>query len=365
MWNLIPGTRFGVSLDCHAGRFSAPLLETPGTDPAIDDAGAGDPPAEDVTDDGSGAGADLPPAGNDTGDDEELEDLIAPGRGDDEDLGQITPERFKAVLKQNKKLTRKLTKALPQLTRLKGMDLDDLILRARRGDDLAATVANNPRLRALLNGGEDDPPAHSGKPAKGKPAPAAAGGDDDEEFDESKLPFDPNENDANRYFADLAKSNHELKRQLKQLVGKDTAREQQQAQARAAAERTEWKTAIDAAAETLTSPREKKLFRDALAGAYMSRGEHGKTVRQIIAHYLEDNATAADARKANAAAAAATTGKPGTPNAAVAQAATRERIANNNNNLPRTVAPGGNPAPARQGRETLSDVAKRIRNLGR
>lgn len=353
MWNLFPGSRFGVQrLDCHSGRFNAPLLETPGADPAPDDAG-GDSPSpegETVSDDepvvepASSAGAD-----------EDDEDLIA-GRDDDDTDSRTPEERIKALAKKNRQLVRRLTKHLPTLTRLKGLDLDDLLTRARRGDQFAEMVGNNPKLRALLHG--DEPEAPAGRTAK---AGTPATDPDDDEFDESALPFDPELNDANRYFAKMARDNHELKKTLRQLQGKETQRENDVKAQAAASERTTWRTSIEAAAEHLPEGAMRTYFKDAMAGAYATRATHGKSVTDLIAHYLKaagvDPKTAGKANKAAAAVAPAPAG-----NTKVAAAAQRERIASTNQ--PRTVAPpAGAPTTARRQGETLKDVHKRIRNL--
>lgn len=349
--------RFGKVTWSSSGGY-APYLDAPdagvggggSTDPV--DGGDGVPPSDMDID----AAADAEPAAAQPTDDDE--------EGEDEDLrddGEYTPERFKRVASKLKKQTRRVQKLTArereheplraQLAELReqGISLDDLKYGFRQHRELAAQIASNPTLRKLVEGDEA---------VETREEPSRAAVDDDPDFDESALPFDPNESPINKYFRDLAKQNHDLSRaarkledRLNQIEGKETSREMAQRQVAEREERTTWKSAIDAAADTLADDMTRTLFKDAMTAAYHGRGKHQQTPQQIIAHYLKGNVAPGQAKAANAAAAKA---------APVRTAATQQRIAEQNKTLPRTVAPAGSPASARTGKETLTSVRKRI-----
>lgn len=278
--------------------------------------------------------------------DEALEDLLLDE--DEDDPKATVDDRYKKLAAKNRKLKRQLAKRMSVLKRFEGLDPDDVLTRARQFDQLNEQIARlTPRQRAALYGGEVTDPA---QPAR--PAPVA-----DPEFDPSQLPFDPNENEINRYFAGMAKDNFELKRTIARLEGRlqqvdsrDTARTEAQ-------ERSQWKGAIDAAAATIPDDEVRILFKDAMAAAYRDRANHRKAPQDIIAHYLKGKLSPQQQKQANAAAAQATAGKGAPARGAQAQA---QRIAESNKSLPRTVAPSGQPAPARSEKPSLADIRKRL-----
>lgn len=337
-------------------RYDAPDADA-GADPGA--VGGGSPPpaaedgdAEQSGDEGDGAGLEASDR------EEALEDLLVDEDDADTDTqtGQqrSIEDRLKAVAKKNRKLRRQLAKVLPKLQRVKDLDLDDLITRARRADELSQLIERNPRLRRVLFSSGD---------AEEENRSARQRDPDEEEtlFDEGALPFDPNESPTNRYFANLAKRNTEMERTVKQLTaridelhGRDTARTEGEI-------KREWKTAIDAAADKVTDKGVRTVFKDAVTAAYQL-ARHKYTAQQIISHYLKElGVDQQDASRANAAAAHANRGggKPAT-----ADLAGRQRIAEHNRNLPRTGAPtGGQPTTARKTSETVAEVSRRIRQL--
>ncbi len=332
--------------DCMAGRFEAPLLpETATETPA---GGGGETPPESPSAEGDPSPDPAVHATGEEDDDDELDD--DPDLKDD---GQpITPDRFKRVTTKLSKLNRRDKKYRTVTARLKdlakqGLSLDDLVVKARQYDGLDQQIRTNPRLRSLIYGGEPEPaPARSAEPVV------------EPEFDESALPFDPNENPTNRYFADLAKNSFEQQRVIRQLQerltgfeGKDTARTE-------ATIRREWKSTIDTAAAFIKDEGVQTLFKDAMTAAYHNVGRTGKMrAAQIADHYLKAlKVNPAQAAAATAAVAAAAPAAAPAPN----RAATAQRIAENNRGLSRNVAPAGIPTPARNPRETLADVRKRI-----
>lgn len=347
--------RFGKVAWCSSGGF-APFMDAPdagagggGTDP-VDGGDGNPPPAGDIDPTG-----DAPAAGTDDDDDEEDPDLRADA--------EVTPERMKRITAKLAKLNRRDKSFRVERARLKdlrerGITLDDLIHGNRQHRELAEQIARNPALKKLVSGDVAE---------EERREPPAAKEDDDPDFDEKALPFDPDESPINRYFADLAKTNHDLRRntkklegRLNQIEGKDTARTAEETKRVELEERNTWKSAIDAAAKTIEDEDIRMLFKDALAGAYQNRARHGKTPQQIIAHYLKGKVTSRQAAVATAAA-----GKVTPPAAPVRTAATQQRIAEQNKTLPRTVAPAGTPASARSGKESLADVRRRLTGKSR
>lgn len=313
-----------------------------GSDPV--NGGAGDSPAGgdvDAGDEGDPEGQHA--SGADPDDDEDEDDP------DTREDGEWTPERIKKVTTKLKKLQRRDRRFAPTRSRLaelreRGVSLDDVLYGHRQYGELSQQIARNPNLRKLVTG---DIAAEEREETR---APA------EPDFDEAGLPFDPNENPTNRYFADLAKSNHELRRELKKLAGRIDSSDGRDAQRIEGEERRTWKGAIDAAAGTIKDEQARMWFKDAMVLAYQDRGKHRRTPQQMIAHYLKSNASPNQARAANTAA----------QNAGKRTAATQQRIAEQNKNLPRTAAPpGGSPAPARQQRESLAEVRKRLTGRAR
>lgn len=343
MWKLwkVNGSANGFAL-----LEDAPDALGAGGDPALDDAGDSGALSEDVGDGDERGEGDADDA------DQALEDLLVDG-DDDEKPGQTLEDTHKALKAKNRQIKRQLAKRLGTLKRVEGLDLDQLIARARQADQFEEQLKRNPRLRRAIYGDdEESAPARGRDAARAKTSPA-----DDDAFDESKLPFDPNESEANRYVANLAKELHEQKRvnrqlaqRLDQVDGRDTARTE-------ATEKGAWRSAIDASASHIADPGVRTVFKDAVTAAFRDRKEHGLSAQQIVAHYLKVlNVTPAQATKAQRAADGA---KPaaGSPTSAAA----RQRIAERNQTLPRTVAPSGTPTTARTGRERLADVHRRVR----
>jgi hypothetical protein len=321
----------------------------------LSDAGDGSQPSGDaVADENGGEGV---AAGDDAGREEALEDLLLDE--DDDNQGERShEERLKAVAKKNRKLKRQLAKLLPLSERLKGVDLDDLVSSKRQFTQLSEQIRNNPRLRALIHGEADEP-------EQGRRTPAAA--EPEEQFDESKLPWDPDASPINRRMTDMAKESFELRQQLKKLQqrldandGRETARTEGQV-------RAEWKNTIETAATQIKSKAVRALFKDNLASLFRDPKVREKfSPKQLVSHYLKDLEadgliTPAEARATAAAAAA----RPGTPAGSVRTAATQQRIAEQNKQLPRTVATTGTPAPARSSKPNLAALRKQVSAAGR
>lgn len=347
-----------------AGGF-APLMDAAdatgaggGADPG--DGGDGSQPSDGAVDDG-GDPNDGAALGEDADREEALEDLLT-ADDDDEPLDQTgrarpAEDRIKALAKRTKKLQRRLAKLLPIAKRTEGIDLDDLITKARNYDSLERRIASNPRLARAIYGDADDD-QDTGRASRRQPAQ-----EPEEQFDPSSIPFET-ETESGKYLANLARENFELKRQQRQLAQRLDQLHGAQTATVEASERSQWLAARDAAVAHIKDEGVQTLFKDAIAAAYKDRGSHRKSPQQVINHYLKvlkvtpQQASAA----ANAAAAAATKGgKPaGAPATGAAQ---RQRIAEGNRTLPRTPAPVGSPAPARQQRETVAQVNKRLRTL--
>ena len=349
-------------LDFSSGGF-APFMDAPdagagGGTPDPVGGGDGLPPSDVSTDPPAG---DEPAVARTTTDDDDEDDDV------DDDLtpdAEVTPERFKRVTAKLSKLKRRdrsfrVERGRLRELRAQGISLDDLIHGTRQHRELATQLARNPRLRELVSG---DAAEEAGVAT---PRTREANPDPDPDFDDKSLPFDPEENDTNRYFATLARDNHGLKRTAAQLQkrldaieGKDTARTQAETQRAEAMERTTWKSVIDAAAAEVPEAY-RNVFKDAMTSAYHNRKTHGKPPTFFVGHYLRGQVTAAQSKAASDAARKAGE-KPATPAVPVRTAATQQRIAEANKTLPRTVAPNGTPAPARSGKESLLDVRRRL-----
>jgi hypothetical protein len=278
------------------------------------------------------------------------EDLLLDDEDDDQ-RSRPAEERVKALAKRNRKIRRQLAKLLPLSKRLEGVDLDHLVTSTRQYEQLAQQIRTNPRLRALLNG--------DAEPAQERRTPAR---EVEEQFDESQLPFDPNENPTNRYFADLARRNFEMNKQLKQLYGRvegHDAREQQKTETQV---REHWKNTILTASAQIKAKGVQAMFKDALASQFRDPDVRRKyTPQQLVGHYLaqlqqDGLITRAEATATARAAAAA---------APARTAATQQRIAEHNKTLPRTVAVGGHPAPARSDKPSLASLRRKITGAAR
>jgi hypothetical protein len=110
----------------------------------------------------------------------------------------------------------------------------------------------------------------------------------EEGFDETALPFDANANATNRYFADLAKTNHENQRLMNQLrqrldgfEGKDRQRTESQI-------RETWKSTATAAAAHIKDEGVRAMFKDAIALAFKDPDIRRQyTAQQLVGHYLK------------------------------------------------------------------------------
>jgi hypothetical protein len=316
-----------------------------GHDPV--DGGDGDAPSGEDID--AALNEPAPPTSGDADDDDD---------DDDDDLPTDVPDRtrWEKVRKKLSKLNRRDRRLAPVRERLKelkeqGLSLDDLVLTHRQYRSLEQSIRQNPKLRQALFGGD----AEEGSNTSRQPAPQPV----EEQFDESSLPFDPNENKTNRYFADLAKKAWEMERKLTQLNGNVATQQQREHQRTEAQVKEAWVNKTDAAAKFIKDKGVQTIFRDAMTAAYHNaRGRF--TPEQIVNHYLKQlGIDPKQAARANAAAAGAGNANPN------ATLAARNRVANDNRNQPRTVAPPGAPASAQNGRPTLAGIKKRISSLGK
>jgi hypothetical protein len=315
----------GSLIPTAACRFASDEADT-STDPRTD--GGGSPPPESRV-------SDTP------------EPVPSPVEGEDDDDLDTDPltdetlpskERWNRVTGALKKAKRQLAKLRPLKHRLDGVNLDEALHKARNYDIVNAAMQRNPKLRELLLGESPER-----EPARRRPASEP----DDEEFDESKLPFDPAENEVNKWIAKLGRESAEgrkLARQLQAEIDRMKTAERTRSEAQV---RTQWKTAIDAAAAKIRQEGIRTIFKDQPAAAYLdvTRNHKPFTAQQIIDHYLrlfeKDGLLPKGEQK-------------------LASAAAQQRIAENNKTLPRNVAGGGSPAPARNTRETMDDVRRRL-----
>lgn len=335
------GGWFGVycdAPDANAGGGQTHAADPTGAMPAGGDSSDGDPDA----------GGDAGEAGDEAIDDDTL--LLG-----DDDTGQAETrsleEQHRALRKAHRKLQRRFLNARPTLARLKGIDLDDLVTRARQFDTLQAESRRNPRLRALLQGGETDAePTRDRRPTTESdlpPLPTA--------FTAETLGFDPNDGVANKAAANLFAHVARLQRQVQDLLKlQPTVQTLERGfTARTVAEeRSTWNSALTTLETELkkVAPGNDMLLtfaRDAVIGAYQTRQQHGRSAKQIVQGYIDRLAKAGAISKKQA---------------GQLSAATQARMATHNTTLPRSPAGGGTPSSA-QGtqRPTLKDVHRKLR----
>lgn len=362
MWKTWKGLQLFTDAPERAGGGAVDDTTADGDQSAIDRGGDGDGDGVDADDEAEieilpdedptqarAAGAD---ASDDDEDDEEEDD--------DVDESTLTPEakrwrnRERRMRKQVSKLRRTAGPLVDTLRSL-GQDGEDpvktltrLLQRAQQADTLEEAIAADERIAELLGHKRS-----SAKPSGRSTAPAPAG-DDDDDFDESTLPFDPNADDVHRWLAAQARENHQLRKRLERFEQTDQERQRtaRDREARQSYE-TELKTWESAAVDAAKALPEKirvrgyvvnlrKTFLDNCYGAFRYAKAKGLTVSpdKVIKHYLTE--AGIDEGKSER-----------------ARAAAAERIARNNKKLPQHQAGGGPPAPAKNARETLSDVLKR------
>lgn len=316
--------------DAGGGPAGGGANDAPGADDGADAGDLGD--GQDDGSDDTGDDAD----GGDAGREDDLEDLLADNDEDDEQQGTRTDQdRIKKLAAKNRKLRRQIARRLPTLQRLKDVDVDGLMHKARNYDAIEEAARRNPRLRALLNGGddaedEDDRPARRSRKTE------------DADFDEAKLPFDANKDPVHRYFANLAKQNHELQRQFSQLTKRIDGYEKQGQQRDETSSRAQWGDAVRAAGEQIGDKKIAKLVQDAMRGAFNTPGIRQRySPQQVLNHYLKEYGV-----------------NPG--QARRAADAAKQRIAERNKRLPNHAERGGQPAGARPKKESLADVRKRL-----
>lgn len=311
-------------------------------------ADAGDmPDAGDPSDGDAGVEANA-----DAGDDAIDDDSLLLGDEDDEQLNTRSPEeQLRAMRKANRRLRRNAIKHRSTLDRLKGVDLDSVFHQARQFQELERNIARNPRLRAVLQGGTDTPDTREGRRASPEPElpplPTT--------FTADTLGFDPDESPANKAAANLFAHVARMSKQLEQLSKLQPTVENLDrtfTTQRTATERAEWQGALSSFETELRKaiPGNElvvTLARDAMIGAYQSRGQHGKSAKQIVQGYIDRLVKAGQITKNQG---------------QRVSAATQSRMANHNSTLPKSPAGGGTPSSAQGNqRPTLKDVHARLR----
>lgn len=270
------------------------------------------------------------------GDDDDLDENDLLGDDEDEDAQKTrTPEEsLKALKAKNRKLRRQLLKRDGVYKRVKGLDIDDVLSRARRADEFEESLRRNPKLRSLITGDDD---------ADDRGASRRGGKDNADDFDESKLPFDANRDAVHRWMADTAKTVHALQRENKALLQRLDGFERKDVERGERSVKTQWSQAVQAVDKQITDKKIAKLVRDAITGAYNTPSIRQKySAQQVLAYYLKEyGASPGQARRA--------------------QAASQQRIAEGNRHRPTHPDRGGTPAGARPPRERLADVARRLR----
>jgi hypothetical protein len=319
----------------------------PGYEPGLDD-GTDDPALGEAGDDAAERHA----GSEGEGEDDDV-DLVA-GRDDDDDddTRPLDEKTFRKLLKDNRRLKRKVAKNVAVNARLKGVDLDGLMHAASQYQALQQRLQNNARLRRLLIEGRDDADDEDGGTPATTRRPAVP--QQDEPFNE-QVPWNTAD-ESGKYFLEQARTVHQLRGQLRTMLA-DHQRALKRIDSleggvqrdRQSAIESRWAAGIDAAAKQIKDPNIRDLFLDSVKGSYHYARMNGKTLdpNATIKHYL---------KKAGV--------NPTTQRIAAGAAA--QRMAQRNQSLPRHQAGGpGAPTPARATKErTVADVSRRIRQIG-
>lgn len=295
-----------------------------GASTAKGDAGGSQPREELANDDDADAGSsheDTPPAESD---DDDI--LVA-----DEDFSDVPfheHPRFKAVTSKLKKVARQNSRLRSNADRYRGVDLDTLRTRAAVAEQLEGLFGRN---RALHKQVLDAMAAGD--------QPAAA----EQDFDPSKLPFDVND-EVGKYFVEQHKVIQRLQKQLEGVTNTQASTERKSYE-------KSWQAATESASKELPE-HVQDVFQDAMYGAYRVALADGKRVnpQTFVNQYL-----------GKLKARGIITGKA----AARSSAAASQRIAENNKQLPRQPAGGGQPASSRSKNENVTDVNRRLKQMWR
>lgn len=296
------------------------------TDPNQPAPGEPQEPLDDAHDAGDGAGEDdRPIARPEPADDDDDDDA-----DDYEALPFKEDPQFKRVLTKLKKRNRQLAKLRPLAARVKDVDLDSVLTKAKSADELQATLARHPELAEqvlkAMSGLAERPPAAAAK-----------------KFDRKSLPFSV-EDPSGQFFATFYEEFLAMKEELASTKSAlATHRDSADRQSRAV-EMRGWQDAVKAAASKVPTWA-RDMFNDAVYGAYREAQSRGNRLdpQRVIRHYL-NNLPIGDQAKA------------------AANAAAKDRIASTNTNLPRVPSRSGVPASARKPGETVADVNRRVRS---
>jgi hypothetical protein len=285
--------------------------------PDVDSSTSPDVPAELPDEETPG-----PEPGAEAGDDDEA---------DDDDVSELLPQELtehpsvKAMSKRLKKLNRQNRRLRDESGRFRGLNVDELAHKARVHDELQQLLQRRPDLaRALLEGS------------------AAVAAPSEPSFNPDDLPFDTSDA-SGKFFAKfyqdfmaLQRDNKELRQHLTNVT-EQTSRETRRGVA------VRWKQAVDAAADQLPDAY-RDMFSDAMYLAFKESQEKGVNLdpQAVIGHYLKRHAhTKQTIQRATQAA--------------------QQRMAQGNQATPRGMAPQGTPASARNPKELLADVHKRLK----
>jgi hypothetical protein len=226
---------------------------------------------------------------------EDADDVDAEDPNEDADLNFRDHPRFKALKNKARKLQRHLAKAKETAARFTGVNLDDLTFKSRNYDALEQRIAQNPKLRAFLEGGPE--PTTGGARRSAEPSSDA--------FDDANFPFDPAD-PGGKFLLEQARTNHTLQGTLRQLTTRLERAEQDNRRLiehLTGTQRTEivgaWKSATDTAAAKLpekiringTVMPLREMFRDTVYGAFQAAQSGGRSVtkelvNEVIKHYL-------------------------------------------------------------------------------
>lgn len=328
-------------------------MDTPGADTGggagVQDTAAADAGGGGAEDSAADAGADTGAGDAEPSDDDLLFEQEEPGAN-----ARTPEEQIQALKKANNRLRRRFGRVKPLADRLKDVDVDRVMARASRYDELEAAIQRNPKLRALLgdnNDSDDDQPTagrdRTASASKLPPLPT--------EFTADTLGFDPNESPANRVLANAIAHVAQLAARVEQLAGLDKTvkgLDQSFRQRTEGEARSQWKAGLDMLTEKVKAamPGNELLLdavTDAYKAAYLSRAQHGRNPQQVVDHYLAKLVKSGQVTKKQA---------------DTVSAGVKAGIAERNRQLPKSPAGGGTAANVKgDKKESLRDVHKRIR----
>lgn len=325
-----------------------------GADAGEDAGNAGEDAGEDATD---GEGADGGDADDTEGhegsqghDDDDENALF--GDDDAEDENRPIEERFKALKKANNKLRKRFGKAWPVVQTLKKLgitDVNDVVVGSRNWNALLERVGGDRnKLNRLLDSLDGE---HLGGDRDTRSTTKSRGQDRDDDGDFDDKQFDTlwdTTTDAGKHFVQQARRVHEQSKTLKALQARIDQLEGGFRNDKESQVKQSWLTVINRDAKRIKDPDTREIYEDRMKSAFFVAKARNQ-------HIDPEQLSTTTLKKL----------KIVTPTSTrIANAAGQQRMAHTNATRPRSMAGGGQAAPAKNKRETVDEVNRRIRRIG-